>query len=408
VFSIVAAISSVLSLLYALVTSDGTLVAPTLVASSITLIAMGLTRLSCKAGSRKKAACPPEFRMDRRFATFCLGAGVGILASLPISSLAAALFGIVVCLILLRVGTRRAAERPGLAGRGRIGKARVGVLALAAIIVTIFVFIGTAVAVVTSHDGGTGGTKKKREQENSVGGDGLVPPHPPAVESQPTYQDLCPRLPDPLRIGHGLGKLFEEADAVKAGCGTKAFSLPHTGDWVAAGMCVGERRSVAFSKPGMPPVITYGEASEFIWMAAQIGELTGVETASPAGGEVVLVETIHGSYGFARSKRSASPGNPNPQSCNEVGGVAEPFAELPPPLLVLWTELVQEEATWYWPTYDEDDETEAVAFISTDGVRQGECETVEHCTLEIGGKVEKRVGSEFTTIADLAEYMPAG
>ena len=86
--------------------------------------------------------------------------------------------------------------------------------------------------------------------------------------------------------------------------------------------------------------------------------------------------------------------------------MAEPFARIPPPLLVLWTELVHDDATWYWPTYDQDGETESVVFISTEGVDQGECVSDSLCRLEIDGIEHEREGGEFTKIAALAEFMP--
>jgi hypothetical protein len=86
--------------------------------------------------------------------------------------------------------------------------------------------------------------------------------------------------------------------------------------------------------------------------------------------------------------------------------VAEPFARIPPPLLVLWTELVHDDATWYWPTYDQEGETEAVVFISTEAVDQGECVSDSLCRLEIDGIEHEREGGEFTKIAALSEFMP--
>jgi hypothetical protein len=412
VFAFVTTICGILSLLLALVAlagSDRELVVPTLIASSCGLVAMGITRFSCAARSSKgREGRHLRFRMDRGFGLLCIGTGVTALGSLLISPLAASVVGVVMCTLLLWLGARHASERSSRTGRIRKARARAGTLVLAVIIVTLIVEAGLAIALTTTPGGNkakSDGPTAKKPQEKTPPTEQPPPPqHEGPVEM--TYQEMCPSLPDPDLIGHGLGELFEHDGAVKAGCGTAPFSIPGTAIWVAAGMCMGQRQSVAVSSPGHVPAIAYGEASEFIWSAAQSGELTAIEVASPEGGDVVLVETLHGSYGFARSKRSAIAGNPNAERCNEVGGMAEPFAELPPPLLVLWARLIHEEATWFWPVSDEDEEGEVVAFISTEGVGQGECQTIEYCALEFGGKVKIREGGEFTTIADLAEYMP--
>jgi hypothetical protein len=408
----VAAISGVLSLVIGVVAfaaSDNSLVLPMLAVSAVALIATGSTGLTCGLNpTARRAEGRGELRMHSGFARLCLVAGAAQLGILTQSTQVAAGTGVFFGLCLLAAGTRRSVRgAPG--GRQRQGRARAGTAVLAVIIVVLIVNSSLAVAVTISSngapsDGGTGGPAQPETETEGEGGGESVPTA--SVNRLPTYAELCPHLPDPRKIGHGLGQLFEEDDAIKAGCGTSAFQVPETTTWVAAGLCVGELRSVAVSSPNLPPVITYGQASEFIWAEAQAGELVAVEAASPGDGDVVLVETRRGTYGFARSKRSAVSGNPRARSCNRVGGVAEPFARIPPPLLVLWAELIHDDATWYWPTYDQDGETESVAFISTEGVDQGECSTDDLCSLDVSGTERTREGGEFTKLAALSEYMP--
>lgn len=387
----------------AVVASDRFLVLPMLGVSAGAVLALGLAGLSCAGESRLTDPDRAELRLQRGFARLCVGAGVVQVCVLFCSPTVAVVTGIVLGVCLLATGTRRRPRGTNSRRRRRAGRAKAGTSVLAVLIVVLIFNSCLAVAItISSHTGGKRDSTKLESSDPGTGKTGQSDDGLPL----PTYAELCPLLRNPRKIGHGLGKLFEEDDAIKAGCGTAAVRVADTGTWVAAGMCSGERRSVAVSAPGLPPVITYGQASEFIWSEAQEGELVAVEAAAPGGGDVVLVETRHGTYGFARSKRSAVPGNADARSCNEVGGVAEPFARIPPPLLVLWSELVQTDATWYWPTYDQEGGEESVAFISTEGVDQGECVDDSLCRLEIDGTEREREGGEFTKLAALSEFMP--
>jgi hypothetical protein len=387
----------------ALAASDRSLVLPMLGFSAVAVLATGLAGLLCPGKSRLSDPGQAELRIQPGFARLCIGAGIVQVGALFCSTTVAVVTGIALGICLLVAGTRRRSRRTDGRRRRRGRRAKAGTTVLAVLVVVLIFNSCLAVAITISSDPGGASEPPKSERPNpkpgetDLGGD---------ASALPTYAELCPLLPDPREIGHGLGELFEEDDAIKAGCGTEAVRVADTGTWVAAGMCSGERRSVAVSAPGLPPVITYGQASEFIWAEAHDGGLVAVEAAAPAGGDVVLVETRHGTYGFARSKRSAVAGNANARSCQEVGGVAEPFARIPPPLLVLWTELVHDDATWYWPTYDQEGETEAVVFISTEAVDQGECVSDSLCRLEIDGIEHEREGGEFTKIAALSEFMP--
>jgi hypothetical protein len=283
-------------------------------------------------------------------------------------------------------------------------RARPGGWVVIALGFLLIAYVSLAGAVV----GDNGKDRPRPGEHDTPEGPAPVPeagPSPP--EDEPKYADLCAALPDPIVIGHGLGELFRRDGAIKAGCGTAAIRVPGTGTWLAAGVCFGERRSVAVSSPNRHPAIIYGEAAEFVWDAAQEEELTAVEAAAPEGGDVVLVETHMGTYGFARATRSATPGNEDARQCNEVGGTAEPFARMPPPLVWLWVELVRKQANWFWPTADLAGETESVAFLSTEGVARGDCITDFSCSLEFEDKELFLDSSTFATLEDLREFMPA-
>lgn len=395
----VAELAGVLSLIVAIVivaSGDARLARATAVGLAMSLIAIGVAQLTCASHRGRHGRLPRASRNAvRGFGRLCFGAGLLQLgSSLLLPPLASALSGAAVGLALTCVGV----TQPGFGSASR--RARAGTPVLAVVVLVLLTSASLALGgILTVQDDPP--ITQEPEQE------GTDAEPPPGSESEPdplpTYAELCRSLPDPIAIGHGLGELFQRDDAIKAGCGTHAFRVPGTGMWVAAGMCLGERRSVATSFP--EPEIIYGEAAEFIWEAAQDGELATVEAAAPGGGDVVLVGTRTGVYAFARSTRSATPGNEDARACNEVAGVAEPFARLPPPLLALWRELVRDSATWFWPTVDGADES--VAFLSTGEVVQGRCDSNTLCHLEVEGRERTLTGSAFVVLDELREYMPA-
>ncbi len=410
----VAEICGVLSLaitIIAFVSSDARLVRPTAIVLAISLVAIGAAQLSCPSNRTQLAGAQgARRRMAKGFGRLCiLGGATQLTSAILFSPLVAALAGIGIGLLLMCLGMRRPKSATGKRTNRRLPRARAGTLVLAIIATVLIISSGLAVAMIVPGGKESADTSPKQPGGKGSGTKGNAKASNSArrkPEPLPTYADLCPSLPNPLVIGHGLGELFERDDAIKAGCGTPAFRVPGTATWVSAGICSGERRSVAVSSPGHQPKIVYGAPAEFVWVAAQGGELVAVEAAAPAGGDVDLVETRSGTYGFARATRSATPGNEDAQSCSEVGGVAEPFARLAPPLLMLWTELVRDNATWYWPIFDHNNGRESVAFASTEEVDQGACDTDTSCYLEIDGEKRLLEGSAFITLADLREYMP--
>lgn len=334
------------------------------------------------------------------YGRLCAFLGLALLAGAIVSPEASPFGGVLACSLLICLGVRGPAARG--AGSGPSAPAKVALITIGFV---LLLYVSLAAAVIVNNDKSpTGdespGGKQGRQVEPERNHEGSEEHKEP-----PKYADQCPALPDPFAIGHGLGELFYHDGAVKAGCGTEAFQVPGTNTWVAAGMCFGERRSVAISAPGRTAIV-YGEAAEFVWSAAQEGELTAVEAATPEGGDVVMVETQLGTYGFARATRSATPGNDQAQHCNEVGGSAEPFARMPPPMVWLWVELIHAQANWFWPTADRSSTDDSVAFISPQGVATGSCASDTSCRLEFEGTVEALESPAFETLESIREYMP--
>lgn len=229
-----------------------------------------------------------------------------------------------------------------------------------------------------------------------------------ADESIPTYADSCPELPDPRAIGHGLGRLFERDGAVKAGCGGRAEEVPGFGVWVAEGICAGELRSVAVSSLAREPQIVYGAPAEFAWSLAQQGELLGVETADPGAGDVDLIEAVDGTYAFVRPTRSISIGKANPRRCDEVGGVAQPFVRLPPPMLLLWRDLLESRGGWVWPVEDatSGQSTAFVTYSTGELIAHGACESDTSCHLDLDDETWPVEGTAFVSLAEIIGFAP--
>jgi hypothetical protein len=291
---------------------------------------------------------------------------------------------------------------------GKIRGARLITLALAA--GALLAYAGTAVGLVykevrsphrdqgskyANHDSG--------EEPSDHKGDGDLSPLP-----LPTYEDECPDLADPLAIGHGLGRLFRIDGAFKAGCGTEAEQVLGTGAWFSRGICTGRLRSFAVTDSRGDGAILYGAAARFALRAAQRGELVSAEEAAPAGGDVYVVETLSGSYGFARQAATSGSSGEEVRDCTEVTGTDRPFAELDPPMLLHWRDLVQLRAAWSWPVR-EDIPGDSLAFASyPDGeiVAHGGCTSEFSCYLEVDGDIWPGNETSYVSLDEFKPYIP--
>lgn len=318
----------------------------------------------------------------------CLGRVAAVVVTFPLASLAA-----------------RTEEFAGYEVRaGQIGLMQFLTLCAVAAIslsyATMAVALETKEAVV--HSGGGQGESPKGSDDGSQARQ--------VGHGAPTYAEDCPELTDPLAIGHGLGELFKRDGAVKAGCGTQARLVVATSTWISAGICEGNLHSLAISGPEGNPGIVYGEAATFAWKEARQGALVGVETAGPGGGDVDLIRTHAGVYGFVRDHEERVGGNEDAQKCDEVGGEPEPFTRLAPPLVVFWEELVEAETEWLWPERDKSVSARSVAFVglsSGETLATGACSTDETCVVELGGEAEPVNGSGFAELQGFKTFMPA-
>lgn len=396
-----------LAALISLVRGDLYLVRPIALGLAISLIGVGTAQTNCGSHALKELGVR---KAARRYGRLCVAVGIAqIIVALALPVEAIAIVGLAATGLLLWQGLRqRFVKRVGR----RPLRARVltGSLVPAGVTLLALAYGCLAVAAITSkpHSGAPKGGEKGERRSSSGAASGQDGADPEAELRPFTYAELCTSLPNPLEIGHGLGELFARDGAVKAGCGTPAFRVADTGLWVASGVCLGEPRSVAVSSRAgsRPGTMVYGEAAEFVLAAARDGTLAGVEAAEPEGGDVVLVETLAGTYGFARSTRSATPGNEDARRCNEVGGTAEPFAQLAPPLVLLWRDLVRRSASWFWPTPDSSEEGESVSFISTGEVVAGFCTSDDYCVLDDDVEPAAYSGPAFIALHELEQFMP--
>ena len=290
--------------------------------------------------------------------------------------------------------------------RFEVGPNQIGIvpcLFLATCCALVFCYMSLAAAIVY-HEA------KSRHGKSQSGYNGKgSPPILGLADQKPTYADSCNEIPNPLSIGHRIGELFRHDGQVKAGCGAPAFQVGKTGTWVAAGLCGAERRSVAVAAPDKEAVILYGAPSRLAWQAAKAGSLTGAEAALPSGGDVDLVETVGGTIGFVRARRSATPENKDAARCGEVEGVAEAFVLLPPQMMLLWKDLLEETGEWAWPVAGTESAHPTFAFISPtteELVATGECIGDSNCSLTVDGRRWPGLGTSYVSLEELAPYLP--
>jgi uncharacterized membrane protein YhdT len=375
-------------------------------ATSVMLALIGLAMVSILAIDINRRSDRAQ-KASRLF--FPVGVGLSLMA-LALPTLAMGVAGLSVCLGLLvpayliqEFRARRYVKRSVYPTGWRRPSAlfRCRMVPALGLVAAIAVY-GVAVGASLPHRSGR--TKKNPPGSGSTKRGGSRP-----KKARVTYETNCPKLPNPLEIGHGMGKLFRRDGAVKAGCGSKATEMTGTSTWISVGMCGSELRSIAISGPEGEPSIVYGEAATFAWEAAEQGELAGAEARSPAGGDFDVVWTIFGTFAFVRAHQEQTQGNSHPTHCDEVGGEPEPFVELVPPLFYFWKTLVAEKTEWLWPTRDESGTNSAVAFIGPSGetVATGECATSETCRVAVEGRDGHVDGSAFLHISDLEPFVPA-
>ncbi len=281
-------------------------------------------------------------------------------------------------------------------------------LALAVIAVCFFIYVGMAAAVgiseVAQKDSPSKKTKSHGEGSEQSGEE---TESTTVFEPAPTYAEECPTIPNPLEIGHGLGRLFKSEGAFKAGCGTRPFRVRGTATWVSAGICDGATRSVAIATTDGPKAIVYGDAADLAWSEAVGGNLTAAESAITGGGEVDLLETLTGTHAFTRL--DAEEGNDDPRSCTDVTGTDRPFVHLPPQMALLWLQLLEHRASWSWPTAEDAQNEETVAFTiygTGEVTARGSCIQGAECSLLVDELEWPGSGTSFVTLGDLRPYMP--
>lgn len=298
---------------------------------------------------------------------------------------------------------------------GQVAGLRALPIVLAVSAVLVFGTIGTALGVGELMKTPDWNASTGEADSSSVGGSSVAEGEEKEgaadeaeVEEEKTYAELCPELPDPLDIEHGLGKLFRYDGGFKAGCGTEAEHVAATGVWFAAGMCAGQLRSAAVKPPGGDAVLLYGSAARFAWDAAQRGELVAAEGARPDGGDVYVVETFDGAYGFARQPLRGDSAGTEVRDCTDVTTTARPFAELPPPMLRLWRDLVERRAAWSWPG-PEGPPREAFFFAAHSSAAEtahGACASELSCYLEVDGETWTAEETAYVSLEELAPFMP--
>lgn len=225
------------------------------------------------------------------------------------------------------------------------------------------------------------------------------------VPPPPTYADLCPNLPDPLTIPHGLGELFRSVGGVYAGCGGPA-SLVAPATWISSGSCGDELRSLAVAGEGHDAVLLFGAAAIFALASAKAGTLRYAEIGEPSGGEVDVVATSDGNHVFVRSSARLRNLTQDPKHCTEVEEVPGSFVHLEPSLAQLWTNHMGEGDGWLWPTATSFRTFTFSPFPGADSSASGECTTEFSCSFESfsGRDVLEGVGA--VSVAELKPLYP--
>jgi hypothetical protein len=237
-------------------------------------------------------------------------------------------------------------------------------------------------------------------------GPGGVPIQPEILDPPPpTYADLCPDLPDPLTIPHGLGELFRSVGGVYAGCGGPASQVaPAT--WISSGNCGDDLRSLAVAGEEHDAVLLFGAAAAFALVSAQAGTLRYAEAGEPSGGEVDVVATSDGNHVFIRSSARLRDLTEDPQGCTEVEEVPGAFVHLEPSLAQLWADHMGEGGGWLWPAATSSRTFTFSLFPGADPSASGECITELSCSFESVSGRSVLEGAGAVTVAGLGPLYP--
>jgi hypothetical protein len=355
-------------------------------------------------------------RIRLGFARLCLLAGgCQLIVTAASEPLVGALVGTFASATLLLLAVRRST----VSGKGKrrpLARARASLVLATVLALALFTYVGIATAVLLE-----GVDESEKPEAINPGrkkkGDSALPDQPPSLPVVPAAPQVVGESEVPINtepchppssLGHGFDRLFERTHVREPGCGQPAVHLENTGAWVSLGLCEGSLRSVAATGPNGSVLLT-GDAAKFAWEQTQDETLIGAEAATAGSGEVDLVATLAGTYGFARADQLIDDDGVSPHSCGEAERQEKPFIRLPPPFVLLWSKLLEHEATWSWPVSNSDPDEDRIVFVSYPYealVATGGCITDRECTLSVEDEVWPGEGSGFVSMAELRPYMP--
>lgn len=255
-------------------------------------------------------------------------------------------------------------------------------------------------------------------------GGGIEPATPSPPIETPTYEETCghrtPGEPAPEPAASQLRSLWlggpgqPGAGALQAGCARAAARVAaHPEVWFARGYCGASLRSIGIFAPGRPPALLLQQAARFASDKAESGLLLGATPRTSIGaGDFYFVDTPSGSFLLIRSNAAIGTSDDGAvgTTCDALRGSNVPYAEIPPPLVALWLDVIRHE--WVWPEPDFSREL-AGDFVFLSGgqdrevVATASCASSSRCTLYYQGRVTASSESPRVSVDDVLPYAPS-
>jgi len=174
----------------------------------------------------------------------------------------------------------------------------------------------------------------------------------------PTVEQYCGTavkagdgISDP-EMAHSIAVAWRKLGGFAASCPGRATQIPGHDGYYVVGSCAGVLRSVGLvTSRGGAHVFLFGTASQVL-PYAETGDLIDFQIKPSGEGEIVTLQTDHGTVGLIRALVAQAPksgGHVPIRACGDVADTEAPYSVLPPSALDAVHRAALEDG-WAWPS----------------------------------------------------------